>query len=266
LWTVGLVLVWSAANALAQPATAAGAKVWVGRHDAYEAFLETARTADRMERLPVGITRPMKVAFEPGGLIEFMVWKPIAPGIRETGYFESYKAEIAAYRVDRLLGLDMVPPTVERRIAGENGAAIMWVSGTRSFADLGKVPVPPGPLEERWNLQLIQAMMFDNLIGNQDPNLGNWLVDDGWNLILIDHSRSLTSKKDLFHAMVQFERDLWKRMQALDEGALAAALGRWLGRGEIRAILQRREAMAALLAKLVREKGEAAVLVGPLVR
>ena len=30
--------------------------------------------------------------------------------------------------------------------------------------------------------------MFDNLIGNIDPNLGNWLLDEEWNIILIDHS------------------------------------------------------------------------------
>jgi hypothetical protein len=26
--------------------------------------------------------------------------------------------------------------------------------------------------------------MFDNLICNIDPNLGNWLVDSSWNLVL----------------------------------------------------------------------------------
>ena len=31
--------------------------------------------------------------------------------------------------------------------------------------------------------QITRAKMFDNLIGNLDPNLGNWLVDPEWNLI-----------------------------------------------------------------------------------
>ena len=39
--------------------------------------------------------------------------------------------------------------------------------------------------------------MFDNLIGNIDPNLGNWLVDPSWNLILIDLTRAFTTTKEL---------------------------------------------------------------------
>ena len=37
---------------------------------------------------------------------------------------ESYKAEIAAYKLDRMLDLHMVPPIVERKIDGKTGAAI----------------------------------------------------------------------------------------------------------------------------------------------
>ena len=45
------------------------------------------------------------------------------------GYFESYKSEVAAYELDKLLSLNMVPPVVERRVNNDLGAAIMWVDG-----------------------------------------------------------------------------------------------------------------------------------------
>ena len=43
------------------------------------------------------------------------------------------KSEIAAHELDKLLGLNMVPPTVERRYKGDMGAAVMWCSPTKSF-------------------------------------------------------------------------------------------------------------------------------------
>ena len=67
--------------------------------------------------------------------------------------------------------------------------------------------------------------MFDDLIGNTDPNLGNWLVDPAWNLILIDHTRAFTTTKELYHQLTQIDSELWERMKALDEAKLKAAVG-----------------------------------------
>ena len=55
-----------------------------------------------------------------------MAWRTLPPGIYR-GFRESYKSEIAAYELDKLLKMDMVPPTVERQIDGSNGAAQQWV-------------------------------------------------------------------------------------------------------------------------------------------
>ena len=39
-----------------------------------------------------------KVALTGGGSIEAVAWKPIRPGWYPSGFYESYKAEIAAYK------------------------------------------------------------------------------------------------------------------------------------------------------------------------
>ena len=239
-----------------------GSKTWIGRHLEFETFLRNANPIGDMEPIPVGVTSPKKVTLEPGGPVGAVAWKPVRPGWSRAGYYESYKAEIAAYEIDKLIALDMVPPTVEKRIGGEVGAAVMWVTGVATFAALGNaIQSPPRQLAARWNRQLVRAMMFDNLIGNEDPNLGNWLRDDQWNLILIDHSRALTPKRDLYHKMNQIDVVLWERMKALDEAQLSAALAQWLRTSEIRAILQRRDRMQQAIDRLVKEKGEAAVLI-----
>jgi hypothetical protein len=194
-----------------------------------------------------------------------MAWKALAPG-RRNGYFESYRSEIAAYEIDKLLELRMVPPTVERQVDREMGAAVLWASPTKSFKDLGGVPGqagvsgPPGPQVAQWTRSIVRAKMFDNLIANTDPNLGNWLVDEDWHLILIDHSRAFTTTKSLAHKMDNIDRGLWDRMRALDQTALQAAVGQWMGRSELQAILDRRDRMQKEIDKMVAERGESVFL------
>ncbi len=238
-------------------AQAESAKTWIGKAVEIEAYIKTAPIV-RMEDAPRGVTRPRRAYLAPGGPVESIAWKELRPGVSR-GFYESYKSEIAAYELDKLLELNMVPPKVEKRVEGQLGVAIMWVSPTRSFADLGGAPTPPPAQLEAWNRQLVRAKMFHNLIGDIDPNLGNWLVDPAWNLILIDHSRALTNTKKLVHVMQRIDAGLWERMKGLTEQTVTATVGEWLGKGEVRAILERRDRMEADIEKMVKAKGEAQV-------
>jgi hypothetical protein len=252
LWALALSVV-TAGDLLQEPA-ATSAKIWIDRAAEIEAYLKSAEIVG-MEEVGVGVTRPRRAKLAPGGPVEAMAWKPIKPG-RYNGYWESYKSEIAAYELDKMLGLNMIPPTVEKRVRGEVGAAVMWASPTKSFKDLGGVPMqgnvkgPPGPLVAPWMRQITRKKMFDNLIGNIDPNLGNWLVDPAWNLILIDHSRAFTSTDRLYHELAQVDAELWEKMKALDEATLTTAVGEWLDRNAIRDMLKRRDKMQQVIAKM----------------
>jgi hypothetical protein len=242
------------ASGIAQAPAPVNTKTWLPDPKPFEEYLKSAEVVS-MENLKVGVTRPRRAELAPGGPVTAMAWKPIRPG-RYGGFWESYKAEIAAYEMDKLLGLGMVPPTVEKRVKGEVGAAIMWVAPTESFKQLGGVPgqkgvkTPPASQAPAWNRQITRAKMFDDLIGNIDPNLGNWLIDPAWNLILIDHTRAFTSTKDLYHQLVAIDPELWERMKALDEATLTSALESWLDKGAIKAILQRRDKMQQVIDKL----------------
>jgi hypothetical protein len=251
---ISTAILLAVSQGFAQAPASGSAKVWADRATEIEDYLKGAEIVS-MEELSVGVTKPRKAKLAPGGLVEAMAWKPIKPG-RYSGYWESYKAEIAAYELDKLLGLGMVPPTVEKRVQGDLGAAVMWVSPTKSFKDLGGVPGqkgiagPPGAKVAAWVGQLTRAKMFDNLIGNLDPNLGNWLVDPEWNLILIDHTRAFTPQAKLYHELSNVDVELWNKMKALDEAGLTAALGKWLNESEIKGILSRRAKMQEAIDKL----------------
>jgi hypothetical protein len=57
------------------------------------------------------------------------------------------------------------------------------------------------------------------------------------------------------------DREFWDRILALTEEQLQTTLGPWLGKGEIRAVLARRDVMQRNIEKLVAERGEVAVFV-----
>src|SRR5204863_9608920 len=119
-----------------------------------------------------------------------------------------------------------------------------WITGTRTFKELGGVPRPPPRYLASWNRQLVRAKIFDNVIGNEDPNLGNWLVDGAWNVILIDHSRSFLSNRRLTHELTRVDRELWTRLATLTDSDLAASpAAKWLDKNQLRAIIERRDAM-----------------------
>ena len=246
------------ASAPASAAAPVDARTWIGRAAEMEDYLRTVPIL-KMEALSVGVTKPMRAFLPEGGPMKYLVWKAIQPG-RYNSFWESYKSEIAAYELDKLLALNMVPPTVEKIYRGERGAAVMFVSPVKSFKELGGAPTAPARLQAAWARQLVKAKMFHNLINNVDPNLGNWLVDPAWNLVLIDCTRCFMRGTKMAHAFTRVDSDLWDRMKALTEATLAPKLGRWLeGKAELRAILQRRDKMQEIITGLVKEHGEASV-------
>lgn len=235
-----------------------GAKTWMGHEPEVEEFLRSAPIVSEAE-VPIGVTKPKRLYFAPGGPVASAAWKPLAPGMKQ-GYLESYKAEIAAYEMDKLLGMHMVPPYVERRVKGDLGAVAFWVENVHGWSIDHPVR---GPDPVAWDLQVIRMKMFDQLIGNIDRNQGNLLYDDQYHLILIDHSRAFTGSKDIAR-MSQFTRvdgALWEKMLALDETQLASALGKWLDKGKLRAIFARRDRMKKNIDRMVAQKGEAAVVI-----
>ena len=219
------------------------ARIWVGRHQEVEEYLRTAECV-RMEVLFPSVAR---CTLRAGGPVARMAWRPLPPGVHR-GFRESYKAEVAAYELDKVLKLDMVPPSVERQLEGSRGAAQLWVEDVTDLRDASA----GGPDRAHWERQAIRMQMFDDLIGNRDRNQGNVLHDAAWNLILLDHSRAFGEGTDLPHKLGRIDDGLWAQIEALTPGELDAALGAWLDRSETKAVLDRRDRMRAEVGSLPR--------------
>lgn len=245
-----------AATAVAPAAT--GSKVWIGRYQEFEDFLRTAQFV-RFGGVPVGVLAPRHGYFGPGGLALGASVKNTPPA-RLDGFWESYKSEIAAYRLDRLLQMDMVPPTIERTVDGRASAVQLWVEDSRMWRDIQaqKVPVPN---TTAWNRQLDRQRVFDDLIANIDSNAGNLLVDPAWNLIKIDHSRAFTTLMTMPFEKVRtrIDRPFFERLKALDVETLRREIGALVEGGTIQALLSRRDTLVKQFEKLAASKGEAQV-------
>jgi hypothetical protein len=237
-----------------------GARSWLADKELWEARLAEAEMVSK-DAVGSGVTHPERVSLRADGVDFAAVFKPIARG-RHGGFFESYESEVAAYRLDGLLGLEMVPPTVVRRIGGDLGSLQLWVEDCAPYKSLqGKVPQTSA-----FSHQISRMKMFDNLISNADRNSGNFLLDQQWNVVLIDHSRAFLERKKLFEGSklpAQYDRRLVERLRTLERAELDDALGELLRDGQIAAILFRRDRILEHLAGLVASRGEAAVLFDP---
>ena len=226
---------------------------WVGHETAIEDFMRTA-AIDRLEDVPIGVTKPRRAVFPAGGPAARAAWKALPPRM-QNGYRESYKAEVAAYHLDQLLQLGMVPPVVERTIDGRTGALLLWIENAKGWD--AKNP-PRGP-EPAWSRKISRMKLFDQLIANIDRNQGNLIYDADWHLFLIDHSRAFTDRKSIdgIAAVNLVDKPLWDRIEALTLEQLQAKLGTWLSPRELEAMLVRRDRMRAAIQKLVKERGDA---------
>jgi len=241
----------------------------------WEAFLAEAVVVESESRQMTGaeaVTSPWVLMLELGGVRHRGLWKN-AQG-RMGGYWEGWQYEIAAYRLDKLLGLELVPPTVERRFRDERGSCQYWVDGCMSLRDKEDrgLKIPPRQVPA-WNRATYLQRLFDNLIANEDRHLNQILITADWRMVLIDHSRSFRTSgrflRSLLYSakspdgpklMSELPRAVVARVRALDFAAVRSAVGAYLTDEEIRAVLVRRDLVLDEIGRLIKVNGEAKVL------
>ena len=246
----------------------------VAEREKWEEFLQTAEIVGQEQPFSdrEAVTNPWKLTLEKDGVTKNALWKN--PEGRMRGFIENWKWEIAAYRLDKYLGLNMVPPTVERRFQNNRGSCQLWIDAEMSLKEKEAQDIKtPSYKVFYWNRALYLQRAFDNLIANEDRHQNQFLITEDWRMILIDHSRSFrTSKKftknliyDENHKegprlMKQLPRAFVEKLKSLDQTTIKNIVGEYLTDDEIKAVLMRKDLILDWLDKHIKKEGEDNVL------
>ena len=253
----GLTLFWLSTSVWAEADPTVDFRPWLGRDgqplpfasdEEVVAFLQTAQVVS-MERLDAGINKPYKVLLEQNSMLVHAVFRDVKsrkPQAKVRGsvridYRDDAIFEVAAYELNRLLGLRIVPPAVVRQIDGKQGSLQLWVEGAMTESKrLKEKLMPPNLLQ--WSQMRQIRYIFDELVHNEDRNLGNLLIDSDWRVWLIDHTQCFHPyariyyrdrlshiSNQLWSALKETPPDLVRRRMAdyLTAGQIDALLGRW---------------------------------------
>jgi hypothetical protein len=202
-------------------------------------------------------------------------------GIFEAAPADTVKRELAAYRLDRLLGLGLVPATVARTHDGRSGVLQgrpeNWASeqdrqnaakGTaaglvcQAISNAPKDPPARRPPQARpakmpsggWcelPPQFQLAYTFDALIDNRGRTFDRYLYDaDTAMMFLTGHASAFGTgteiPKALNTALATTGPEMQSRLRRLDVASVKTAIGEYVDEREIKALLERRDRILRL--------------------
>jgi hypothetical protein len=233
-------------------------------------FLLYAKVVNSKE-IGKGVTHPWRLTLSDGTLTHDAAFQSIderkdlvqfARGPAELGFRDSYHYNIAGYKLAKLLGLDdMVPVTVERTWKGRAGALSWWIPFKWDEEMRRKLNLMP-PNMKAWVDQVDKVDLFVKLIYDTDRNAGNVLITEDWKIWMIDFTRAFRLRKDLQkpEQLRRCERNLLIRLRQLNEKELLEKTEPHLTKGEVEALLARRDKILERFQQRIAEWGENAVL------
>jgi len=235
-----------------------------------ERFLKTGQITNR-KTISEGTTAALRVTLSDGQLkhdaqIQCIdVFKPVwkgSEGTVEKNFRDTWKFNVAAFRLGRLVGVRNIPMSVEREVEGKLCSCTWWVDNVwmdeAQRRDKGIKP----PATDEWVNQLNDVRVFDQLIYNTDRNQGNLLITPDWKVWMIDHTRAFRIYPELMKVepLRRVSQTTLQALRKLDVAAIQKTAGPWLRTEEINAVLARRDLIVKFFEAEIRDKGQEAVL------
>lgn len=155
--------------------------------------------------------------------------------------------EMAAYRIDQMLGLDLVPVTVEREIDGKAGVLQFMPDNARDESYRTRSGQGGGawcPLPRQWNSMYV----FDVIIRNDSRVPSSMVYSPGnWQMLSIGHGDAFGTGRSkpayLKDRELAFTATWVDALESLSEEALAEQLGDVLSGRQISALARRAQAL-----------------------
>jgi Calcineurin-like phosphoesterase len=209
--------------------------------DALEQWLEQADIVET-EKIDTGITHPHRVTLRKDGVELHAVFKDLSTADGDSS--DRFEYELAAYKLDRLLDLNMIPVTVKRTVKDHRGILQFWVEGSinvRKMLEQKRQPAGECAVGPQYNLMNV----FDVLIDNTDRTQENALFTQDWMLVLIDHTRAFRTDSGkprlLYRGELKVPPALAERLKTLNREMLQQTLGPYLKKRQIDSLLKRRD-------------------------
>ena len=248
-----------------------GFQLDVSRDDEKERFLRTAKVIS-VEEIGHGVTHPRKAMMELNGVTHAAqiqsVDKPLGPFFGSDGTTapmrDSWRFNVAAYKIDRLLGLKMSVPAISRKFEDKPSAFTWWADDVKG-EEIDRIKnnwVLPDQAAFDRTIEL--SRVFDELIINIDRNHSNLLITNSYDVVLIDHTRCFIPYGKIRNVenLTRCSRPLLRSMRALQRLAVQKATEGFLTAEEITAMMSRRDRIVGFFDAKVKTEGEANVLFG----
>jgi hypothetical protein len=200
-----------------------------------ESELRTAPLTTTQEQSGDGV---MRLSLTLGG---YELGVDFIPGGRDA---DEFLPDVAAYRLDQILGIDMVPITVARTVDGKRGSLRLMPRRLVSEADrLAAGGSGYCPLRDQF-----QAMyVFDALLDFPRPTEALRYAPGGWSLTLVGHDGAFGTgrsvPKHLAPVLADLDANWRERLESLQKDELESHLGDVLNKRRIAALLKRRDQM-----------------------
>lgn len=226
-----------------------------------EKFLRVAEVVDVKKEISAGRSRPWVVTLADRGvrhraLFKYFDYRRPLPGPH------SYKYELAAYGLTKLLGVEIVPPVVERKIENRTGSLQIFLESCVSEQDRRRKKLePPDPAAFAKALDGIRV--FEALVNDECMNYSDLLVHtDDWRLCRVDFSEAFEPLAELREdcPITACSRKLYDGLLNLNDADVETAMKPCLNDSETRALLVRKGLLLEKIKTLIAEKGEASVL------
>ena len=228
---------------------------------AQEAFLRSAPIITVGKKEESGRSNAWKVYLDNGQVASKAIFKYVDRQ-RPRPFPSSYRYELAAYSLDGLLGLGLVPPTVERTIDNVPGSLQAFCEGVVTEAIRKRKDIAP-PDVTRLQDEFAKVSIFENLTNCVRENENDVLIrTSDWKVWRIDYSEAFGPEAALIpdSILTRCPRDVFRKLKDLADAEYRARIETYLNPEELDAVLARKRLIVERLDALIKDKGENAVL------
>lgn len=175
---------------------------------------------------------------------------------------DSFKYELAAYELSKLLGLEIIPPIVEREIEGIKGSLQIGIKDfiTESYRKRSG-DIPPDVKEFKRIIETIR--IFESLVYDECNDEDDIFIQkENWKVWRVDFTEAFFPSPELILncEFTCLSRKLYKNLKNISDDLIKTRLFHYLNKKEIKALLERKNIILKKIKKMIKERGEEAVL------